>query len=120
MRNIFIIVIIFISHQIKAQCVTYRIGEYGDTLNCKDKNNQKQGKWVIHVNEVRGEPGYEEEGIFKDDKKEGKWRKFNLMGDLIAIENYRWGFKDGVQQYFYMNALEHEERWLAIDPKKKI
>ncbi|MBS1578988.1 MAG: hypothetical protein JST29_05045 [Bacteroidetes bacterium] len=119
MRSVLFLILFFTAYKIQSQCVTYRITENGDTLNCKDKNNFKQGKWTIHIDEIRGEPGYEEEGIFKDDKREGKWRRFNLMGDLIAVENYRWGFKDGLQQYFYMNAIEHEERWLAMDPKKK-
>jgi antitoxin component YwqK of YwqJK toxin-antitoxin module len=80
---------------------------------------KKQGKWVIHLDEVRGEPGYEEEGVFKNGNREGRWRRYSLMGDLIAIENYRWGFKDGAQQYFSMGGLEHEETWRAIDPQKK-
>ncbi|MBN8835903.1 MAG: hypothetical protein J0I09_01450 [Sphingobacteriia bacterium] len=102
-----------------AQCVTYRLTDSGDTLNCKDKNNLKQGKWTIRIEQLRGEPGFEEEGIYKDDKKEGRWRRYNLMGDLTAVENYQWGNKNGIQQYFYMNSLEHEESWLAVDPKKK-
>ena len=106
----FFFILLFTALQSHAQCVTYRLTDNGDTLNCKDKDAFKQGRWSIHVNEVRGEPGYEEEGLFKNDRREGKWRRFNLMGDLVAIENYRWGFKDGYQQYFVMNSLEHEER----------
>lgn len=119
MKKILVILLVCFCSKTFAQCVTYRITDNGDTLNCKDKNNQKQGKWVIRVEQLRGEPGFEEEGIYKNDKKEGKWRRYNLMGDLIAVENYQWGNKSGTQQYFYMNALEHEESWLAIDPQKK-
>src|SRR5437868_13585638 len=75
----------------------YKIGIKKDTLNAIDHNNLKQGKWVISVPELRGEAGYEEEGIFKDGKKEGVWRKYSLSGDILAIENYRQGGKDGVQ-----------------------
>ncbi|WP_298299739.1 hypothetical protein [Hydrotalea sp.] len=82
-------------------------------------NNKKQGKWLIHVDELRGEPGYEEEGEYKDNLKGGHWRRYNLMGDLIAVENYRWGNKDGQQEYFYNGSLEHIESWKAIDPQKK-
>ena len=102
-----------------SQLQDYTIGPKGDTLNGKDKAGKKQGKWVIRYDEVRGEPGYEEEGEFKDDKKEGTWRKYTLMSDLFAVENYRWGFKDGISQYFNMNGeLIKEESWYAFDPEK--
>ncbi len=71
------------------------------------------------MEEIRGEPGYEEEGEYKDDKKIGPWRVFTLQGDLIGIENYRWGHKHGPQQYFNtMGDLIKEERWLAQNPDK--
>jgi hypothetical protein len=100
-----------------AQCKTYTIGVKGDTLNCTDMQNRKQGKWVVHMNPMRGEPGYEMEGEFKDDKKTGPWRSYSLQGDLLAIENYRWGNKDGICDYYSLNGIEHEESWKAIDPK---
>ena len=102
-----------------SQCKTFRITGRGDTLNCVDYNNNKQGKWVIHYDQLRGEPGFEEEGEFKDNLKTGKWRKFSLEGDLIAVENYQWGNKDGIQQYFYQGELEREESWRAINPERK-
>jgi hypothetical protein len=99
-----------------AQCRTYMIGIKGDTLNCTDFQNRKQGKWTVHVENVRGEPGYEEEGIYKNDKKEGLWRVYTLMGDLQAIENYKWGGKNGISQYFTLQCLLREESWKVIDP----
>lgn len=103
-----------------SQWKDYIIGVKKDTLNRVDLKNQKQGPWVIHIDEVRGEPGYEEEGIFKNDKKEGVWRRYNLQGDLIAIENYRWGNKDGAQQYYTMfGDLIREESWRAINPENQ-
>lgn len=95
------------------------IGANGDTLNRIDKNNMKQGKWVIHHDELRGEPGFEEEGEFKDDRKEGVWRIFSLSGDLTGIEQYRWGNKDGLNQYFARTGeLIREENWKALNPNK--
>lgn len=100
-----------------AQYKDYQLTEKGDTLNAVDKKDQKQGKWVIRVGELRGEPGYEDEGIFKDGKKEGKWRRYNLNGDLIATENYKFGGKDGIQQYFTMlGDIVREESWRAYNP----
>jgi hypothetical protein len=111
--------LLFIAPDLFSQCKTYRIAHNGDTLNCTDMQGKKQGKWTVHLDELRGEPGYEAEGVFKNDIREGRWRNYSLRGDLIAIENYRWGLKDGIQQYFELGGLEHEEGWRAIDPQKK-
>jgi antitoxin component YwqK of YwqJK toxin-antitoxin module len=101
-----------------AQYKSYKLTADGDTLNAIDNNGMKQGKWVIHVDEIRGEPGYEEEGIFKKDKKEGVWRVYNLNGDLIAVEFYKLGGKHGIQQYYtYLGELVREESWLGYDPE---
>ena len=100
-----------------AQYKTYKLNADGDTLNAIDKNEMKQGKWVVHVEPLRGEPGFEEEGIFKNDKKEGVWRKYSLQGDIIAVEAYKLGGKDGVQQYYtYLGDLIREESWRGYDP----
>lgn len=102
------------------QLKDYTIGPRGDTLNAIDQSGRKQGKWVIRYDQVRGEPGFEEEGEYKDDRKEGAWRKYSLMGDLFGIENYRWGFQDGISQYFNLNGdLVKEESWRAFNPDKK-
>ncbi len=102
------------------QLKDYTIGPKGDTLNGVDKQGKKQGKWVIRYDEIRGEPGFEEEGEYKNDRKEGTWRKYTLMSDLFGIENYHWGLKDGVCQYFNLNGeLVKEESWRAINPDKQ-
>ena len=117
MRYIFIL-LLFSSLQSQAQLKSFTISVKGDTLNQIDNNNKKQGPWVIHVDALRGEQGYEEEGYFADDKKEGPWRKYNLVGDLTAIENYKWGEKDGKQQYYTkMGDLLREESWRATNPE---
>ncbi|HEX2683305.1 MAG TPA: hypothetical protein VHL77_05215, partial [Ferruginibacter sp.] len=83
-----------------AQYKSFIISERGDTLNAIDTGNMKQGKWVIHVDPLRGEPGYEEEGIFVKNNKEGIWRRYSLTGDIIAVEYYKLGGKHGIQQYY--------------------
>jgi len=89
MRLIFLLSLFF-SLNGYSQFKSYIIGEKGDTLNAVDAKGMKQGKWVIHVNSLRGEPGYEEEGLYVKDKREGPWRKYTIMGDLVALENYKW------------------------------
>lgn len=117
--RLLLIISLFLSSPCFSQCKTYRITSSGDTLNCTDFKNQRQGKWIVRIEELRGEPGYEEEGKYVNNLKEGKWRRYSLMGDLQAVENYRWGYKDGPQQYFYMNELEHEESWRSVNPSKQ-
>jgi hypothetical protein len=100
-----------------AQYKEFAISPSGDTLNAIDKKGLKQGKWVISVGELRGEPGYDEEGVFKDGKKTGTWRRYNSTGDILAIENYRFGGKDGVQEYFsFLGELQRQEEWHAYNP----
>ena len=97
----------------------YIISVRGDTLNRVDMKGLKQGPWVLHVDALRGEPGYDEQGYFIDDKKDGLWVRFSLMGDKIAEENYRWGALDGKSRYYTQNGgLMREESWRAVDPQK--
>ena len=108
----------FVLLNANAQYKSFKISVKGDTINAVDQKGLKQGKWVNRVNPLRGEPGYEEEGIFENDKKEGPWRKYTLQGDLMAIENYKFGGKNGVSQYFtpLTGNLIREEGWRAYDP----
>ena len=113
--TVFISVLFF--YTAGAQYKTYKLSPRGDTLNAIDNNGLKQGKWVIHVDPLRGEPGYEEEGVFVNDKREGLWRKYDLQSDLVAVENYKYGGKDGVSQYYTRyGELLKEESWRAYNP----
>jgi len=100
-----------------AQYKSFVVGVKGDTLNIVDNKGLKQGRWVVKVPDLRGERGYEEEGVFVNDKKEGTWRRFSLEGDLTAVENYRWGNKDGKNIYFTNTGDPlREEGWRAVNP----
>ncbi|HSN61666.1 MAG TPA: hypothetical protein VLR49_12075 [Ferruginibacter sp.] len=95
----------------------FRINTDGDTINAVTKDGLKEGKWVIKVAELRGEPGYEEEGIFEKGLKEGVWRRYTIDGDLLAVENYKKGGKHGVQQYFtFLGEPLRDENWKGYDP----
>lgn len=96
---------------------SYRLTPNGDTINCIDNNDLRQGKWSIKIPELRGEPGHDEEGTYKDGKKEGIWRSYTSMGDLFAVERYRWGNKDGKCQYYNMAGITREESWKAVNPE---
>lgn len=102
-----------------AQCKDYILNAQGDTLNCVDMEGKRQGRWVIRVETVRGEPGFEEEGIYLNGKKEGLWRIYSLMGDPIGMETYKWGNKDGTCLYYNIQGeLIREESWKAFNPAK--
>ena len=116
MRIVFLAAL-FISINSYGQWKNYIISVRGDTLNRVDMNGKKQGPWVIHVDDLRGEQGYDEQGYYADDKKDGKWVKFSLMGDKLAEENFRWGSLDGKSRYYTRRGgLVREETWRAIEP----
>ncbi|HEX8334451.1 MAG TPA: hypothetical protein VF622_17640 [Segetibacter sp.] len=114
--RLFTLLFLLISFKSYSQCKTYVRSANGQVINCIDKNDLKQGKWVVRKEGLRGEPGYEEEGIYIDGKKEGIWRLYTQMGDLFAVERYRWGNKDGLNQYFDIAGLIREESWKAVNP----
>lgn len=117
MRYLFVL-LCFISVEAFGQCREYIIGVRGDTLNCVDVKGKKQGRWVVKVENVRGERGYEEEGEYVNDKKTGIWRRYTLEGDLIAMENFRWGQKDGRNLYYnHLGEPLRQEGWRAVDPQ---
>ncbi|HLF47135.1 MAG TPA: hypothetical protein VI548_11960 [Chitinophagaceae bacterium] len=112
-----LLIFLMISMNGYSQCKSSIIGAKGDVLNCTDYNGKKQGRWVNSFPALRGEPGYEEQGVYVNDKKEGTWQQFSLMGDLLAIENYRWGNKNG--KCFYYTRFGQplrEESWKAVNP----
>ena len=97
--------------------IDYTLTSKGDTINRLDQKKLRQGPWVLRYEEIRGEPGYEEEGVFMDDKKNGPWRRYSLMGDLIAREVYKYGYREGRQQYYTsFGDLLREESWKAVNP----
>jgi antitoxin component YwqK of YwqJK toxin-antitoxin module len=98
----------------------YQINDKGDTMNRIDIYDRKQGPWVHRYEKVRGEPGYEEEGWYVNNRKDGDWRLFSLSGDLVGVENYKWGFKDGVCKYYTIHGeLRLEQSWKALNPDKE-
>lgn len=118
--RLLLILFLLISFRGFSQWKGYVISPKGDTINCVDQQDRKQGRWVNHFDEVRGEPGFEEEGVYKNGRKEGTWRLYNLQGDLVGVEFYKWGNKDGICQYFGINGtLLREEGWRALNPDKQ-
>ena len=119
MKIFIIIILCFIWLQSAAQYKSFQLTDNGDTLNRLDNKNEKQGRWKIHVNALRLEPAYDAEGNFKNNLKEGIWRRYDMYGLMVAQESYKWGNLNGLQQYLLQGQLEHDEYWRSIDPGKK-
>jgi hypothetical protein len=101
-----------------AQYKSYVVGVKGDTLNRVDLKGRKQGRWVEKVDNLKGERGYEEQGFYLNGQKEGQWQRFSLDGDLVAIEQYKWGYKNGKSVYMTpMGDPLREESWKAVNPE---
>lgn len=115
--RLIVILFLLISMDGVAQWKNFIISPKGDTLNRVDMKGRKQGPWSVHIESLRGERGYEEEGYYENDLKEGTWKRYSLEGVKIAEENYRWGKLNGRSQYFtYNGGLLREESWRAMDP----
>ena len=111
------LIFLFVNSIVIAQYKQFSLNQNGDTINAINNDGKKVGKWVIEVGELRGEPGYVEEGVYKKGEKHGYWRKYTTLGDLLAVENYIYGGKAGLQQYFtFLGELEHEENWKGYNP----
>ncbi|MBL7744811.1 MAG: hypothetical protein JNN00_15165 [Chitinophagaceae bacterium] len=116
----FLSLLLFVSLNSYSQWKDFVISVRGDTLNRVDMKGKKQGPWVVNVPDLRGERGYEEEGYFENDLKEGTWKRFSLQGVKIAEENYRWGKLNGRCRYYtYNGGLLREENWRAMDPLRQ-
>ena len=77
--------------------------------NQRDAQNRKQGYWIEQVAELRGEPGYTWEGVYKNDRKEGIWKKNSAIGNPIAEETYKNNVLDGYCKYYYPGGKLSEE-----------
>lgn len=116
MKLIATIAFAFLGFYANAQWKDYKLTQDGDTVNCIDKNDKKQGYWIIRKPAKYGNPASEEVGNFVDDLKEGTWKVFSQMGDPLAVENYKWGNKHGKCSYYNINGLIREEQWVAMNP----
>lgn len=118
MRWILILSVLFSASGF-AQWKDYKLNANGDTLNRIDMKDRKQGPWINRYETVRGEPGYEEEGWYRYNRKWGEWRLFSLQGDLVGVEYYKWDMKDSICRYYNKHGeLKLEQSWLAINPDK--
>ncbi|MFB6457293.1 toxin-antitoxin system YwqK family antitoxin [Chitinophaga sp. Hz27] len=88
-----------------AQQLEYKVPKH----NQKDEKGRKQGLWMEEVGEIRGEPGFTWEGVYKNDRKDGKWTKSTHSGILLAEETYKNNALNGYCKYFYPDGKKSAE-----------
>ncbi|MDZ4665836.1 MAG: SpoIIE family protein phosphatase [Bacteroidota bacterium] len=91
MKRLVAILLIFVSYCAQAQRPAWTSYDLylGDTVNIIEKNNAKQGRWVLLGKDKKGRK-YKfyknnqivEDGNFKDGKKIGVWKSYHQTGKL--------------------------------------
>lgn len=82
-------------------------------LNRKDQTGLRQGYWVI-TGEMTGNRQYSpsakvEEGYYKDDRREGVWKKYHPNGKLRSEINFIAGRPHGAYTTYYPNGQTEEK-----------
>ncbi|MBR8534364.1 toxin-antitoxin system YwqK family antitoxin [Carboxylicivirga sediminis] len=109
MRHAFVIICLIISSSLLAQ--SYELYK-GDTINCTDLQNRKQGLWIKFNN--TGDKLLEQ-GHYKADKKDGLWVTYFPDGNIKHKITYKNGKAIGLAQFYYDNGLISEEGIWHID-----
>lgn len=82
-----------------------------------DNNGMRQGYWVIKGS-MANDPAFKpdatvEDGNYKDNRKEGIWRKFWPNGNLHSEINYELGRPNGAYKVYYDNGkIEEMGNWI--------
>jgi hypothetical protein len=98
------------------QAQTFQLTGARRTLNMTDSKGMKQGKWIIHVDELKRRTELMRREAASKRKERGR-RIYNLNNDLIGMENYRFGGKDGIQQYFtYLGDMIRGRKLKGYNP----
>jgi len=71
----------------------------GKPINQYDMEGNKQGYW-----EIIDKDGKLLKGSYKDNKKDGIWKFYNVNGGLNYKGPYKDGLKDGIWEYYFWNG----------------
>jgi len=95
----------------------------GDTINVIDLNGKKQGKWIVFGKHKPGtcyaQNQKVEEGLYKDNRKTGKWIDYYCNSNKKSEITYVNGRPNGYAIMYYENGNKKEEgnwvnnRWVG-------
>lgn len=106
-----------VAKPIEEKIVSYEVLNSGDTVNRLDAKNNKVGKWLITKESKYGEEGFMEFGVYDKNNKVGTWKTYSLSGQIISIENFKAGRRDGEARYFDNGYLYCVGNFLALRAK---
>jgi antitoxin component YwqK of YwqJK toxin-antitoxin module len=84
----------------------------GDTVNVIDKNNHKQGRWLVFDQKTKK---IDQEGSYLNDIKEGIWTSYYDNGVKKSEITYQNGQKKGYAKIFFENGNTAEEGYWDVD-----
>lgn len=111
LKNYLFIFLLFLSPFFGAHAQSFDLFE-GDTINCSDENNNKQGNWIIFKNRTTQKL---QEGTYLKGKKEGIWKSYYVNGNIKSEISYIQGKKKGDARIFYENGNIAEEGTWMVD-----
>lgn len=91
-----------------------------EQLNKYDGQGKRHGTWLNIVDERKGEQAYKEAGDYNHGRKVGVWYKMDQQGNMVAIENYKWGVLDGEAKYFDNGQVMVIGRYRGLNPDVEV
>ncbi len=86
------------------------------TVNLSDEKGRRHGLWWEKFAASLGEAAYTAFGAYDHGQKIGPWYKINEIGDLVAIENFRFNNLHGEAKYFELGNLVCVGNFRSLDP----
>ncbi len=87
-------------------------------VNQRDKNGKRHGLWWEQFAANRGEVAYTAFGSYDQGLKIGPWYRINEIGDLVAIEHYRFDVLHGEVKFFEQGALVCVGHYRGLNPSQ--
>ena len=98
-------------------CLYFCLASYGigqsyeiynsDTINVKDINNRKQGKWIYFFKSQASK--IQKTGAYLNNRKTGLWKTYYINGNLKSEITYKNNRPDGYAKIYYENGKLSEE-----------
>ncbi len=73
--------------------------------NQRDAAGKAHGLWYVHQEALRGEPELTSFGAYDHGLRTGIWYVSNAQGNIVSIESFKQGVRDGKVQYFENGKL---------------